>query len=106
MQYPGQHRETRTDPQTAANEKMRQAVLCAFCHIIQTTGLRPMEVLALAATAVGSIYRDVATAHLCSDSCPCGWQPQPEADIELLQRLLAEASPKPDLRWLTVVGRA
>ncbi len=106
MQYPAQNREARMARDTTADEKMRQAVLCAFCHIIQTTGLRPMDVLALAAKAVGSIYRDVAAVHLGSDGCPCGWEPQPGADIELLQRALAETSPKPDLRWLTAAGRA
>ncbi len=106
MQYQGQSREARRARETAADEKMRQAVLCAFCHIIQTSGLRPMDVLALAASAVGSIYRDVAAVHMDSGGCPCGWEPQPEADIERLQRLLAEASPKPDLRWLTAAGRA
>jgi hypothetical protein len=90
-----------------ARERMRQAVLCAFCHVVQTTGLKPMTVLGLAATAIGSIYKDVATAHVCNDDCPCGWEPQTEPDIEALQTAIAaEANPFADLRWLKVAGKA
>jgi len=104
MHYRGQHNEAR---EAAAHEKMRQAVLCAFCHIVQTTGLQPMEVLGLAAAAVGAIYKDLAAMHQNSHGCPCGWEPQAETDIATLQNALAaETAPRADLRWLKVAGKA
>jgi len=104
MHYRRQHDEAR---EAAAHEKMRQAVLCAFCHIVQTTGLRPMEVLGLAAAAVGAIYKDVAAMHRNPSGCPCGWQPQAETDIATLQSALAaETAPRADLRWLKAAGKA
>ncbi len=90
-----------------AREKMRQAVLCAFCNIMQTTRLRPMTVLGLAAMAVGAIYKEVATVHRCADTCPCGWEPRADADVETLQTAIASAArPAADLRWLKIAGRA
>ncbi len=102
----GQHREAHT-VRAAAHEKMRQAVLCAFCHVIQTTGLPPLEVLGLAAAAIGAVYKDVAAAHQGSTGCPCGWDPQAEADIAVLHgALAAETASLPDLRWLKAAGKA
>ncbi len=107
MQFKGDTQDDFEARETLAREKMRQAVLCAFCHVVQTTGLKPMAVLGLAATAIGSIYKDVATAHVCNDDCPCGWQPQTDPDIEALQTAIAtEAKPYADLRWLKVAGKA
>ncbi len=91
----------------AAREKMRQAVLCAFCNIMQTTRLRPMTVLGLAAMAVGAIYKEVATVHRHADTCPCGWEPRADNDVEALQTAIAAAAwPPTDLRWLKVAGKA
>jgi hypothetical protein len=107
MRHEGEYEEVSMAREQAAQEKMRRAVLCAFCHIVQTTGLRPMAVLGLAATAVGSIYKDMAAAHLHAQACPCGWQPQANEDIEALQRAIeTEAAPRADLRWLKVAGKA
>ncbi len=107
MQFKGEYEDVLGARETVAREKMRQAVLCAFCHVVQTTGLKPMAVLSLAASAIGSIYKDVATAHVCNDDCPCGWQPQTAPDIEALQRAIAaEAKQHTDLRWLKVAGKA
>jgi hypothetical protein len=91
----------------AARAEMRQAILCAFCRIMQTTRLRPMTVLGLAATAVGMIYKEIATAHRHIATCPCGWEPQAEADVARLQTAVAAAAhPAADLRWLKIAGRA
>ena len=107
MQFKGEYEDVLGARETAAREKMRQAVLCAFCHVVQTTGLKPMAVLGLAASAIGSIYKDVAAAHVCNDDCPCGWQPQTDPDVEALQRAIAaEAKQHTDLRWLKVAGKA
>jgi hypothetical protein len=107
MQFKGEYEDVLGARETVAREKMRQAVLCAFCHVVQTTGLKPMAVLGLAASAIGAIYKDVATAHVCNDDCPCGWQPQTDPDIQTLQRAIAtEAKQQTDLRWLKVAGKA
>ncbi len=107
MRYESEREEISAAHEGAAREKMRHAVLCAFCQIVQTTGLRPMDVLDLAVTAVGSIYKDVAAAHLSAGACPCGWAPHPDADIAALQGALAAAAvPQPDLRWLKTAGKA
>jgi hypothetical protein len=107
MQFKGEYGAVLGARETAAREKMRQAILCAFCHVVQTTGLKPMAVLGLAASAIGSIYKDVAAAHVCNDDCPCGWQPQAGPDVETLQRAIAaEAKQHTDLRWLKVAGKA
>src|SRR5579863_2681171 len=107
MQFKGDHEDLLGARETAAREKMRQAVLCAFCHVVQTTGLKPMAVLGLAASAIVSIYKDVAAAHVCNDDGPCCWQPQTDPDVETLQRAIAaEAKQHTDLRWLKVAGKA
>lgn len=107
MHFKGEDHDRLEARETMAREKMRQALLCAFCHVVQTTGLKPMAVLGLAANAIGSIYKDVAAAHVCSDDCPCGWQPQADPDIEALQSAIAaEAKPSADLRWLKAAGKA
>jgi hypothetical protein len=107
MQFKGEYEDVLERRETMAREKMRKAVLCAFCHVVQATGLKPMAVLGLAATAIGSIYKDVAAAHVCNDDCPCGWQPQTDPDVEALQRAIAaEANQHADLRWLKVAGKA
>jgi len=102
-------RGERKSEEEIAREKMRQAVLCAFCSIMQTTRLRPMMVLRLAAQAVGAIYKEVATVHRHADTCPCGWEPRADADVEALQIAIATAAavqPVSDLRWLKIAGRA
>jgi hypothetical protein len=96
----------RTD---AARADLRQALVTAFCHVLHASRLPPMTVLSLAASAVGSIYREVAEAHHGNDPCPCGWRPSPPADVEALQAALAmtaRAFPALDLRIVQVSGRA
>jgi hypothetical protein len=96
----------RTD---AAHADLRQALMTAFCNVLRLSQLPPMTVMSLAASAVGSIYQEVADAHRGNDACTCGWQPSPQADIEALQTALAiaaQAFPSLDLRVVQVAGRA
>ena len=89
--------------------EMRRSIVAAFCKAINEGGFPPMTVMGLAATAIGSIYREVADQHRSGGSCPCGWQPDPDADLELLQAALAiamQASSLPDLRVVQVAGCA
>lgn len=88
---------------------LRQALMAAFCTALHGTRLPPMAVMALAAEAVGSVYREVADAHLGDQPCPCGWHPSPAADVAALQAALAltaEPAPGVDLARIAVVGRA
>ena len=96
----------RTD---AARADLRQALMTAFCQVLHASRLPPMTVMSLAASAVGSIYQEVAEAHRGNDPCPCGWQPSPQADVEALQTALAitaQVFPALDLRVVQVSGRA
>lgn len=83
--------------------------MSAFCTALHGTRLSPMTVIGLAAEAVGSVYREVADAHLGDQPCPCGWHPSPAADIASLQEALAlTAAPAPgvDLARIAIAGRA
>lgn len=83
--------------------------MTAFCTVLHGTQLSPMAVIELAAEAVGSVYREVADAHLGDQPCPCGWHPSPEADLAMLQAALAlTAAPAPgiDLARIAIAGRA
>lgn len=102
----------RPEPDTSlddARDEIRQALMSAFCGVLHRTRLSPMAVLELAAEAVGSVYREVADAHLGDQPCPCGWNPSPSADLAALQASLAlSAAPPPgiDLARIAVAGRA
>lgn len=92
-----------------ARAEIRQAVMNAFCGVLHGSRLSPMAVLELAAEAVGSVYREVADAHLGDHPCPCGWNPSPAADLAALQASLALSVASPpgiDLARAEVAGRA
>ncbi len=85
-----------------------QSLMTMFCRSLDTSRLPPMTVMHMMASALGSIYRQVAAAHQNQD-CPCGWHPTPAPDIEALQsavRTAAVQESAPDLLAMTVVGRA
>lgn len=89
--------------------ELHRAIMATIWQVLRATRLPPMTVMSLAAGAVGSIYREVADEHRSDDTCPCGWKPNPQADVEALQAALAtmtEAIPLPDLRTVQVAGRA
>jgi hypothetical protein len=93
----------------AARAELHRAIVAAFCEVMNGSGLPPMTVMSLAAATIGSIYREVADQHRPGGSCPCGWQPSPDTDVEILQAALATATetvPFPDLRTAQVLGRA
>jgi hypothetical protein len=93
----------------AAGAEMHRSIMTAFCEVLRTTKLPPMTVMNLAASALGAVYREVADQHRCDGGCPCGWKPDPHADVEALQAALAattQAIPLADLRAMQTVGRA
>ena len=68
-----------------------------------------MAVLELAAVALGAIYREAVMAHAGPNGCPCGWQPEEDADIESLRTALAIgaiAATGLTLRTVRPLGRA
>ncbi|HEY5798397.1 MAG TPA: hypothetical protein VIU82_25625 [Bosea sp. (in: a-proteobacteria)] len=92
-----------------ARAEIRQAVMNAFCGVLHGTRLSPMAVLEFAAEAVGSVYREVADAHLGDHPCPCGWHPSPSVDLAALQASLALSVAQPpgiDLARAELAGRA
>jgi hypothetical protein len=92
----------------SAQTYLNQAVMTTFCRVLDSSRLPPSVVMRLLASALGSTYREVASAHL-DGQCPCGWQPLPAVDIEALRASLEHAAtPRPadDLHSMTAVGRA
>ncbi len=97
------------DPDTdAARDELNRAIMAAFCSVLHASRLPPMTVMSLAASAVGSIYKEIADEHR-ADACPCGWHPNPRTDVEVLQTALAATTQTislSDLRVVQVAGRA
>lgn len=91
---------------------IRAALLASYCNTLSATRLDPLDALGLVVRALGSIYAEVAEAHFRPGGCPCGWQPDPQADIALMQRLLAAGaagehrSPHGDLGAMPPAGNA
>src|SRR4029079_6410858 len=73
----------------SAGAEMHLSIMTAFCEVLRTTPLPPMTVVTLAASALGTIYREVADQHRPDGGCPCGWKPNLRADVEALQAALA-----------------
>ena len=93
----------------SAGAEMHRSIMIAFCDVLRTTKLPPMEVMSLAASAVGAVYKEVADQHRSDGGCPCGWKPDLHADVEALQAALAatiQAIPSADLRAMQAVGSA
>lgn len=92
----------------AARAELHRAIMAAFCNVLHASRLPPMTVMSFAAAAVGLIYKEIADEHRI-DACPCGWQPNPRADVEALQTALAATTqtiPPSDLRAVQAAGRA
>lgn len=71
-------------------EELRRTLMDAFYSVLRKTNLPPITILRLAAMGVGSVYREVAEAHLPPNPCPCGWVPHEAEDIALLQEALCD----------------
>ncbi|MCA6119377.1 hypothetical protein J6524_31565 [Bradyrhizobium sp. WSM 1738] len=98
------------DPDSeSAGAEMHRSIMTAFCDVLRASRLPPMTVMNLAASALGAVYKEVANQHRSEGGCPCGWKPNPRADIAALQAALAasmESAPPADLRIMQVAGRA
>lgn len=88
---------------------LEQALTAAFWRAVRNDPLPIMAALEAAARALGSLYRMTAEAHGPGSVCGCGWQPDPEADLIVLEAMLAASAtraPVDDLSNMTIAGRA
>ncbi|WP_375455939.1 hypothetical protein [uncultured Methylobacterium sp.] len=88
---------------------IEQAVIRAFERSLDGQGLSVMAALEAAARAVGTLYGRIAAAHGPGSPCACGWVPDPDAELIVLEAHLAAALMRPrrfDLAGMEAAGRA
>ena len=90
---------------------MRSALSASYSTTLRTTDLTPLQALEYMALALGSLYRDIAEAHIEPGGCNCGWQPSEILDLIALQQSLAvtagaedEITDMVDLSAMTPLG--
>ncbi|MGB3339792.1 MAG: hypothetical protein WBA73_21635 [Devosia sp.] len=89
---------------------MRAAIMASYSGALASTRMSPLEALECLAAALGSIYREVADAHLDPEGCGCGWQPDELLDIVALEQAIAANAAREaeseffDLRSIVPVG--
>ncbi|GEP03538.1 hypothetical protein MOX02_15760 [Methylobacterium oxalidis] len=90
--------------------KLEQTLMRAFWQSLGDDPLPPMAALEAAARIVGTLYAQVARAHEGPNACRCGWEPDPDGDLIVLEANLAAAllAPErgPDLARMPAAGRA
>lgn len=92
-------------PEAHLDEALRRA----FCQSLNRAPLPALSALEVAARVVGALYRQVAQAHEGPQGCRCGWEPDPDCDLIVLEANLAAAlmqPPEPDLARMIPLGRA
>ena len=96
-------------PERRERTALEQALVCAFWQSVQREPMPVMAALEAAARTVGALYRQAALAHGPGGACGCGWRPDPEADLIVLEAMLAAAlkeAPRRDLAAMAVAGSA
>lgn len=94
----------------AAFAAIRAALLACYSGALASTRMSPLEALECMAAALGSIYREVADAHIHPDGCQCGWIPQEVFDLVALEQAIAanaageDGGTRLDLLSVTPVG--
>ena len=89
---------------------MRSAMMASYAAALGSTRMTPLEALQCMAAALGSIYREVADAHLDPHGCPCGWKPLELLDLVAMEQAIAAHAAQEDvagpfdLRSLLPVG--
>lgn len=90
--------------------KLEQTLMRAFWQSLGDDPLPPMAALEAAARIVGTLYTQVARAHEGPNACRCGWEPDPDGDLIVLEANLAAAllasERGPDLARMPAAGRA
>ncbi|WP_375464074.1 hypothetical protein [uncultured Methylobacterium sp.] len=95
--------------ETRGQVAVEQAVTQAFWRGLDGQTLSVMAALEAAVRAVGSLYGQIAEAHGAGSTCACGWVPDPEGDLIVLEACLAAAlmrSRTVGLARMAVAGRA
>lgn len=102
-----------TPPSDAAERHaqgmLERALTVAFWQALQREPMHVMAALEAAARTVGTLYRQVAAAHGPDGHCACGWEPDLETDLIVLEAMLAAAlahPPRRELADMVPVGRA
>ncbi|WP_019905921.1 hypothetical protein [Methylobacterium sp. 77] len=89
--------------------ELDEALRRAFWNSLNRNPLPALQALAVAARTIGALYRQVAQAHEGASGCDCGWEPDPDSDLIVLEANLAAALLKPpesDLAHMATLGRA
>jgi len=95
---------------TATFAAVRAALMASYSGALATTRLSPLEALECMAAALGSLYREVADAHIDPQGCHCGWQPHAVLDMVALEQAMAANGARDededmfDLRSIAPVG--
>ncbi|NEU14200.1 hypothetical protein G3T14_18995 [Methylobacterium sp. BTF04] len=92
-----------------AEDALDEALRRAFWQSLNRTPLPAMHALEVAARTIGTLYRQVAQAHEGPNGCRCGWEPDPDCDLIVLEANLAAAllqPPQSDLARMQPAGRA
>ncbi|TXM92142.1 hypothetical protein, partial [Methylobacterium sp. WL116] len=71
---------------------VEQALTRAFWHDLDGQGLSVMAALEAASRTIGVLYGQIAAAHGAGTTCTCGWVPDPDTDLIVLE---APARPPP-----------
>ena len=88
---------------------LEQALTRAFWHGLDGQSLSVRAALKAAARTIGTLYGQIAAAHGGGTAYGCGWVPDPESDLIVLEAHLAAALMKPriaDLARMEAAGRA
>ena len=73
----------------AAFTAIRAAMLSSYAGSLASTRMSPIEALECMAAALGSVYREVAGAHIDPHGCRCGWEPNELTDVIALEQAIA-----------------
>lgn len=74
---------------TATFAAVRAALMASYSGTLASTRMSPIETLECMAAALGSLYREVADAHIDPHGCQCGWQPHAVLDMVALEQAMA-----------------
>ncbi|MCJ2008339.1 hypothetical protein MKK70_02065 [Methylobacterium sp. E-041] len=95
--------------ETRGQAAVEQALTRAFWHALDGQGLSVMAALEAASRTIGVLYGQIAAAHGAGTTCTCGWVPDPDTDLIVLEAHLAAAllQPRaPDLARMEAAGSA
>lgn len=93
----------------AAQALLERMITRAFWQVMRQQPMPVMAALEAAAKTIGTLYRDIAVAHATPEACGCGFRPDAQADLMVLEAMLSAAArpvPTVDLATLPAAGRA